>query len=50
MSEQADRQQFRRLPERVRPEDVVETVDTESLPVPDGSEDRDRLLREAGGG
>jgi hypothetical protein len=49
MPEQADREKYRRLPERVRPEDVVETVDTSSLPVPDGSEDRDRLLREAGG-
>jgi hypothetical protein len=49
MSEQPDRERFRRLPERVMPEDVVESVDTESLPVPDGSEDRDRLLREAGG-
>jgi hypothetical protein len=49
MSEQPDRERFRRLPERVMPEDLVESVDTESLPVPDGSEDRDRLLREAGG-
>jgi len=37
MSEQPDRERFRRLPERVMPEDVVESVDTESLPVPDGS-------------
>ena len=49
MSEQPDRERFRHLPERVMPEDVVESVDTESLPVPDGGEDRDRLLREAGG-
>jgi hypothetical protein len=49
MSERPDRERFRRLPERVRPEDGVETVDTESLPLPDGSEERDRLLRDAGG-
>ena len=50
MSERDDRGRFHRLPERVRPEDVVETVDTATLPLPDGTEDRDRLLREAGGG
>jgi hypothetical protein len=49
MSERADRERFRRLPERMRPEDGVETVDTESLPLPDGREERDRLLRDAGG-
>ena len=49
MSEQGDSRRFHRLPERVRPEDAVETVDTTAHPVPDGSEDRDRLLREAGG-
>jgi hypothetical protein len=45
-----DRERFRRLPPPVRAEDTVETVDTSSLPLPDGSEDRDRFLREAGGG
>jgi hypothetical protein len=50
MSEQDDRRPFHRLPERVRPEDLVESVDTASLPLPDGTEDRDRLLRETGGG
>ena len=50
MSEQDPPQRFEHLPERVRPEDVVETVDTASLPLPDGTEDRDRLLRETGGG
>ena len=49
MSERADRERFRRLPEQMRPEDGVETVDTESLPLPDGREERDRLLRDAGG-
>jgi hypothetical protein len=50
VSEQGDRRRFDRLPERVRTEDVVETVDTASRPLPDGTEDRDRLLRETGGG
>jgi hypothetical protein len=49
MTRQDDRERFRRLPEPVRPEDLVETVDTAEHPVPDGREDRDRLLREAGG-
>ena len=49
MSERDERRRFRRLPEPVPPEDLVETVDTESLRVPDGTEDRDRLLREVGG-
>jgi hypothetical protein len=49
MREQGDRRPFHRLPEQVRPEDLVETVDTESHPVPDASEERDRLLRETGG-
>jgi hypothetical protein len=44
-----DRDRFRRLPEPVRREEMVETVDTASHEVPDGSEERDRLLREAGG-
>jgi hypothetical protein len=41
---------FRHLPPPVLPEETVETVEATSHPVPDGSEDRDRLLREAGGG
>jgi hypothetical protein len=49
MREQTDREPYRRLPDPVLQEDLVETVDTASLPVPDGSEDRDRLLRDAGG-
>jgi len=44
-----DRERFRHLPEPVRPEDAVETVDASARPVPDGNEERDRLLREAGG-
>jgi hypothetical protein len=50
MAPRDDPERFRHLPEPVRPEDAVETVDTASLPVPDGGEDRDRLLREAGAG
>ncbi|HEY4625546.1 MAG: hypothetical protein JF630_12245 [Geodermatophilales bacterium] len=50
MDSRDDAERFRHLPEPVRPEDAVETVDTASLPVPDGGEDRDRLLREAGAG
>ena len=49
MSERDERRRFHRLPEPVPPEDLVETVDTASLPVPDGSEERDRLLRDTGG-
>jgi len=45
-----DRARFRHLPEPVRREETVETVDTTNHPVPDGSEERDRLLRDAGGG
>ncbi len=44
------RERFRTLPEPVRPDDAVETVD--ATPPPPGtteSDERDRLLREAGG-
>jgi hypothetical protein len=43
------RERFRRLPEPVAAEDAVETVDTTARPLPELSEERDRLLREAGG-
>jgi hypothetical protein len=50
MSEQGDRRRFRRLPEPVRPEDLVETVDTAEWPVRDEeTEQRERFLRSAGG-
>ena len=45
-----DRERFRVLPDPVRPEETVEMVDTASLPLPNPAEDRDRMLREAGGG
>jgi hypothetical protein len=49
MTREDERDRFRSLPHPLRPEDLVEMVDTTDNPVPDGSEDRDRLLREAGG-
>jgi hypothetical protein len=45
-----DRERFRVLPDPVRPGETVETVDTASPPPRNPAEDRDRLLREAGGG
>jgi hypothetical protein len=48
MTETGDR--FRSLPEPVRPEDTVETVDVgEQPPGETESQARDRMLREAGG-
>jgi len=50
MSEPDDRQRFRRLPEPVRPEDAVETVDVDTArPTEDEAEERARFLRDAGG-
>jgi hypothetical protein len=44
------RARFRTLPEPVRPDDAVETVDPESARrVDTESDERDRFLREAGG-
>jgi hypothetical protein len=45
-----DRRRFRVLPDAVRPEETVEMVDTTSLPPREPAEERDRMLREAGGG
>jgi hypothetical protein len=51
MTRPSDESRFRHLPEPVRAEDLVETVDVSSLPVRDeAGEDRDRMLREAGAG
>jgi hypothetical protein len=44
-----DREAYRRLPDPVRPEDVVETVDTSPAPARDASDEREVFLREAGG-
>src|SRR3954452_20500641 len=50
MSQPADENRFRSLPEPVRPEELVETVDVSSLPARDEeTEDRERFLRSAGG-
>jgi hypothetical protein len=50
MTQQAEENRFQHLPEQVRPEDLVETVDTGQPPPRDGeSEERERLLRQAGG-
>jgi hypothetical protein len=50
MSQQADENRFRQLPEPVRPEDLVETVDVRQQPeLETESQERDRLLRNAGG-
>lgn len=50
MSEKADENRFRTLPEPVRPEDMVETVDVASLPARDEeTEQREQFLRTAGG-
>jgi hypothetical protein len=47
--EQSDaRERYRRLPEPVRVEDTLETVDTSRLPEPDRDAERDWLLRNAG--
>jgi hypothetical protein len=43
------RERFRTLPEPVRPEDAVETLDTAVRPLRDEGDERDALLREAGG-
>ena len=50
MSERPDDKRFQSLPEPVRPEDLVETVDVSSLPTQDEeTEERERFLRSAGG-
>ena len=46
-----NRERFRALPECVLPEDWVESVDARSVPrLVTEQEERERLLREAGGG
>jgi hypothetical protein len=51
MTRPNDASRFRHLPEPVRTEDLVETVDVSSLPARDeAGEDRERMLREAGAG
>ncbi|MEX5718941.1 hypothetical protein [Geodermatophilus maliterrae] len=44
------RERFRSLPRPVDPEDAVETVDAGAVrPIATESDERDRMLREAGG-
>jgi hypothetical protein len=51
MSEKADENRFRHLPEPVRAEDLVETVDVSALPTRDEeTEQREQFLRSAGTG
>ena len=50
MTPPAEENRFQHLPEQVRREDLVETVDTGQLPVHDEeTEERERFLRQAGG-
>jgi len=50
MSEPTREKRFRHLPEPVRPEDLVETVDVSSLPTRDQeTEQREQFLRSARG-
>ncbi|MGY1631198.1 hypothetical protein ACI784_05745 [Geodermatophilus sp. SYSU D01186] len=49
MTDPDERERYRRLPEPVRLEDTVETVDSSPDPAPDASDERERFLREAGG-
>jgi hypothetical protein len=49
MTDPDDRTDYHRLPDPVRPEDLVETVDSSPVPAPDASDEREVFLREAGG-
>ena len=49
MTPEEQRERFRHLPEPIRPEDMVETLDVAEHPLQTDGDDRDRLLREAGG-
>ncbi|MGY1593143.1 hypothetical protein ACI79D_14295 [Geodermatophilus sp. SYSU D00708] len=49
MTDPDDHEPYRRLPDPVRLEDLVETVDTSSAPARDAADEREVLLREAGG-
>ena len=50
MTEPDERERFRFLPEPVRLEDTVESVDTSADPAPEVADERERFLREAGAG
>ena len=49
MTDPDERERFRSLPEPVRVEDTVESVETAPGPAPEAVDARERLLREAGG-
>jgi hypothetical protein len=50
MGERVDENRFRHLPEPVRSEDLVETVDvSERHEIDTETQERERLLRQAGG-
>jgi hypothetical protein len=50
MSQPSDENRFRHLPDPVRPEDLVETVDVSEHHESDTeTQERERLLRQAGG-
>ena len=48
MAEPDERERFRSLPEPVRLEDTVESVDTSPAPAADVSDEREVFLRQAG--
>jgi hypothetical protein len=50
MTEDRGRERFRVLPEQVRPEDTIETVDTRHLPTEGDEDERARMLRSTGSG
>ena len=50
MSGDEGRERFRHLPEPVRPEDAVESVDVSTRRLAEEREADERFLREAGGG
>ena len=51
MTQRPEENRFTHLPEPVRAEDTVETVDVREHPAAGTeSQERDRMLREAGGG
>ena len=49
MTRDDERERFRQLPEPIRPEEMVETIDIAERSLQTDGDDRDRLLREAGG-
>ena len=48
MPPEEDHERFRKLPEAVPPEEMVETLDVTEHPTLTDGDDRDRLLRDVG--